>query len=246
MSDITLVLGPIVFHDYEVPSGIRFGGAQRLIVHQLAGGGRVIDALGRDDMDICFEGVFAGSDATLRARALDELRALGSVLPLTWDVFFYSVIVRQFVADYTTRWWIPYRLACTVLRDEAAALVQAAVTLATQVVTDLAEAGAQSFPFGLDLSSVQAAISAPNATVQGSSAFTTALAGLQSAQANTSGAIGSAETVLGTSALPGTGSAEEAVSVLPLTTEAAQKLAGLSVANSYLGRAIANLTNAST
>jgi len=246
MSDITLVLGPIVFRDYEIPSGIRFGGAQRLVVHQLANGGRVIDALGRDDMDICFEGVFAGSDATLRARALDELRASGSVLPLTWDVFFYSAIIRQFVADYTTGWWIPYRLACTVLRDEAAALIETAATLATQVVTDLAVAAAQSLPLGVDLSSVQAALSAPSATILGSSAFTTALAGLQIAQASTGSTIGSAEAALGASVLPSTGSAAEAVSALPLATGAAQTLAGLTVANSYLGRAFANLTSAST
>lgn len=58
MSDIVLVLGPIAFADFEIPERIRFGGNQRLAVHQLPGGRRVVDALGRDDGEICWSGVF--------------------------------------------------------------------------------------------------------------------------------------------------------------------------------------------
>jgi hypothetical protein len=95
MPDTILILGPIVFRDFEIPEKINFGGAQRMAVHQLPGGARVIDALGRDDAEITFTGTFTGPDATLRARALDEMRALGTTLPLTWDVFTYSVLVKD-------------------------------------------------------------------------------------------------------------------------------------------------------
>lgn len=118
-----LLLGPVAFQDFEIPSGINFGGKQRLALHRLPGGSRVIDALGRDDAQIGFSGVFAGSDATLRARSLDELRVAGIALPLTWDIFFYTVLIADFYADYRNGWWIPYHIICTVVRDEASALI---------------------------------------------------------------------------------------------------------------------------
>ena len=105
MTDVALLLGPIVFQDFEVPSGINFGGRQRLALHRLPSGSRVIDALGRDDAQISFSGIFAGSDAILRARSLDELRVAGIPLPLTWDVLFYTVLISDFCADYRSSWW---------------------------------------------------------------------------------------------------------------------------------------------
>ena len=70
-----LLLGPVVFQDFELPGWVRFGGAQRLAVHQMPGGARVIDMLGRDDAEICWSGVFSGSDAPERARLIDLMRA---------------------------------------------------------------------------------------------------------------------------------------------------------------------------
>ncbi len=43
MPEIALFLGPIVFADFEIPESINFGGTQRLAIHRLAGGGRVIE-----------------------------------------------------------------------------------------------------------------------------------------------------------------------------------------------------------
>ena len=63
MADVTLLLGPVAFQDFEVPCGVNFGGRQRLALHRLPGGSRVIDALGRDDAQISFSGIFSGSDA---------------------------------------------------------------------------------------------------------------------------------------------------------------------------------------
>lgn len=81
MSDIALLLGPIAFQEFEVPSGVNFGGRQRLAVHRLPTGLRIVDTLGRDDADICFAGIFTGSDATLRARSIDEMRVAGMIVP---------------------------------------------------------------------------------------------------------------------------------------------------------------------
>src|SRR5487761_1980122 len=107
MAKVLLALGPIGFRDFELPPSVSFGGRQRLVTHRLANGQRIVDCLGRDDADIRFSGIFAGPDASLRALALDELRASGIMVPLTWDVFFYTVVVEEFLASYQNDTWIP-------------------------------------------------------------------------------------------------------------------------------------------
>jgi len=140
MAESTLLLGTILFRGFELPERVRWGGAQKLAVHHLPGGARVIDALGRDDADIVWSGVFSGSDAALRARALDLMRVDGGFWPLTWNWFFYTVVIAKFVADYARPNWIPYCITCKVVRDETASAVEMAVSLAANVLTDLSAA----------------------------------------------------------------------------------------------------------
>ena len=81
MSKIVLTLGGVPFEDMEVPEKISFGGKQRVAVQNLIGGGRVVVALGLDDGEISFTGIFSGADAVARAQELDAARALGAQLP---------------------------------------------------------------------------------------------------------------------------------------------------------------------
>ena len=246
MSDIILLLGPIVFQDFEVPSGITFGGAQRLAVHNLPGGGRVIDALGRDDAALSFAGVFSGSDATLRARVIDELRSAGLPLPLTWDVFFYTVIIETFEADYRAGNWIPYRLRCTVLRDEASALIQPVVSLASAAYADLGAAFAPANAAGFDLSNVQSAFADPNAAILGSAAYSEAQSNLASAHAAMGDGLSQAEAELSGVGLTNANSADAGVAGLNSASASAGQIGQLTQARGYTGRAAVNLANAST
>jgi hypothetical protein len=211
---VVLLLGPVAFQAFEVPPYIRFGGKQRLAVHTLPGGARVIDAMGRDDATIAFEGVFTGADATARARLLDVLRAEGGVLPLTWDVFFYSVVISDFEAEYHNGWWIPFRLSCTVLRDEAQGITAAVLDLASEVSADLGVAAGLSASAGLMLPGGQDAAS------------------LMQAQAQIAGGMASAE-----AALARAGGLAESVA-------ACGQLAALSSAAGYVARGAANLRQA--
>jgi hypothetical protein len=246
MANTTLILGPVVFQDFEVPCGINFGGKQRLAVHRLPGGIRVIDALGRDDADICFAGIFCGDDATLRARLLDEMRASGALLPLTWDVFFYTVVIAQFKADYATSNWIPYQINCTVLRDEASALIEAALSLGASVLSDVGSAISQAASGGVDISSLQTTMSDPSASVRDTAAYGVAQSGLASAQASLTGAISNAETALPNYAITSAGTADGGVANLTAVVGASQQLSQLTIAQAYVGRAATNLANAST
>lgn len=248
MSDITLLLGPVAFQEFELPSNIGFGGEQRLAIHRLPGGPRIIDALGRDDSEITFSGIFSGPDATLRARMLDTLRAEGMPLPLTWDVFFYTVILRCFEADYRAGWWIPYRITCTVLRDEGGALIDAGISLATSVISDIGQAAVQAISGGIDLSGAQAALNAPNASMRGTLGFKSAQASLSAAQASINAGVNTGETGLTSAAtvLTDADTAQDGIVALNGATENARQLALLTNARGYLGRAAVNLANAST
>jgi hypothetical protein len=246
MADVTLLLGPVAFQDFEVPCGVNFGGRQRLALHRLPGGSRVIDALGRDDAQISFSGIFSGSDATLRARSLDQLRVAGIALPLTWDVLFYTVLISEFQASYRNGWWIPYRIVCTVLRDEASELVQLATSLATTALTDVGAAAGYAMNAGLDLSPLQAVFAAPGATTRGTAAYSAAQDCLAGTNTSISASISVANGTLVGRTVADAGSAQAGVAGLLAATDAAGQLSSLVSAGAYVGRTATNLNNAST
>jgi hypothetical protein len=246
MNDVALLLGPIVFHGFEVPSGINFGGRQRLAVHHLPGGSRVVDALGRDDAQIRFTGIFTGSDATLRARGLDELRVAGVALPLTWDVLFYTVLISDFCAYYRNGWWIPYRIACTVLQDEASALSQPFVSLATAALADVGAAAGYASAAGFDLSSLQTALAAPGATTRGTAVYTAAQSSLIEAQSSINTSVNTASTKLTGLGAADADSAQAGAANLLAATDASGQLSSLLSAVAYTRRAATSLANAST
>jgi hypothetical protein len=225
MSDF-LLLGPVTFHSFELPPRIGFGGEQRLAVHRLPGGGRVIDAMGPDEAPIIWSGAFAGPDAADRARTLDLLRAEGLALPLAWDAFAYLVVIAAFEAAYERPNWVPYRIVCSVLLDQTQAIAQATAPLASSLLADLGAAGA------VDTSAAQAALAQPGATTRGTAAYGAALGAVAAAQAAAAAGVASAGGALLAAGDPVSAAA------------AAGTLAQMADANGFLSRAAANLANA--
>lgn len=230
MPAIALLLGPVVFQDFEVPEAVHFGGIQRLAVHRLPGGARVVDAMGREETDIVFSGTFSGAEATSRARLLDALRGAGLPLPLSWDGFTYTVVIRAFEARYERPGWVPFRIVCAVLRDEAAALLQAPFDLAGAALGDLGLAsgfiaGATAAASALALA--DAALRAPGASTREAPAHTAATAALAAAEAALGAELATAEAALDADAL-GEARADAA---------ALGQLAALALARAHAGRA---------
>ena len=226
MSNFSLTLGPVAFAGFELPSSITLGGRQRLAIHQLPGGVRIIDALGPDPADIGFSGIFSGPDAADRARLLDTMRMSGAALPLTWDAFLYTVLLQRFEADYRSPWWIPYKISCTVVRDEAAAVTTAIVNVASTLAADLLSAG----PFG---DSALGAVSAAGTVMLGTPSYVAAQTGIATALSSITAQITSTEPLLAT---PNVSAA----------LEASGKLAHLSNARGYVERAGRTLADATT
>ncbi len=237
MAEGVLLLGPILFQDFELPERVRWGGQQRLTVHSLPGGVRVIDSLGRDDSDIVWSGVFSGDDAAVRARALDLMRAGGGSWPLTWEWFFYTVVIARFDADYARSNWVPYRVTCKVVRDETAAAVGATVSLVTSVLNDLASA--QNLGSTVAFSGAIGSLVPTQATQPGSSSYAGASAALAGASQQIDAGIAGTDEQLGIASVSD-------ASGLDTTTNLAGQLAALTAARGYVGRAVANLANADT
>jgi len=226
MTDFSLTLGPVAFAGFELPSSITLGGRQTLAIHKLPGGIRIIDALGPDPADLAWSGIFTGPDAADRARLLDTLRIAGTELLLSWDAFLYMVVVERFDADYRSPWWIPYRLSCAVVRDEAAAILTAILSLTPAINADLATAGSFAAP-------AAAAIAIPGATTAGTAAYAAAAAAIAANVASLNSQITAAEPAI------------QAPDV-PTAAAACATLAQLTAAQAYTARAARNLADAST
>ena len=155
-----LVLGAFVFEGFEVPERVTAGGSQRLVVHALPGGGRVVDAMGADEADISWAGIFSGAEAPDRARALDALRMAGGALPLVWGAAFYTVAIARFEAEFRSPWWVPYRIRCTVLRNEGAAPAGAMADLLAEPGPEADRATAAGYAGVADVGGADAQIAA--------------------------------------------------------------------------------------
>lgn len=153
-------LDRVTFASFEVPEKITWGGQQQLTVHKLIGGARVIDAMGRDDQPLSWSGYLQGSNATLRARQIDELRLAGNPISLTWGDFNYTVVIQSFECDFTKPHWQPYRLSCVILRDEAQGDPNGPLSLVDQVKSDIGNA------LGINVDAVASGVSQALGTAQ--------------------------------------------------------------------------------
>lgn len=246
MTNTVLMLGPVEFQAFEIPAGINIGGRQLVTLHQLAGGRRVIDCIGAADSDISFEGIFSGPTATQRAQALNLLRITGDTLTLSWNTFFYSVILQRFDAVFQSPTWVPYRITCTVVRDDSYYPTAPALTLSDSILADLSTAAATCTISGIDFSAAQAAISDPNAAVVDTDAYAEATASIATTQAALNRQITGAEAQLQASVVPTSNQPASLAAALNTASSAAQDLAMLSTAAAYTGQAALNLTTASS
>ena len=129
------MLGPVVFQGFEIPAVLRFGGEQSLVVHDLPGGGRVVDVMGAKEAAVSWKGIVSGADAADRVRLLERLRRGGALLPLSWEGWLYRVVISKLNIKAENPAWIPYELeACVVAAGDVAGTVLDAVVVGAAAV----------------------------------------------------------------------------------------------------------------
>ncbi len=227
MTNVVLTLGGVPFQDMEVPEKINFGGKQRVAVQNLIGGGRVVSALGLDDGEISFSGIFSGADAVSRAQELDAARALGAQLPLVWGGFYYIVVIEAFKAEYRKSTLIPFSINCLVVTDPLAAAANLVAPLANLVGGDLAAALALSGQAGTSMQGISA----------------TSLAGFAAVQSVLSAGISSMGLSMNaaSSALNGAATPDVGVAAVGQLGAVSGQLAGATAMQGYVNRAGVNL-----
>jgi hypothetical protein len=117
MSDFTLYINSIAFTSFEIPESIKAGGAQSLFKNKYPGGGRTIDAMGPDDSDISWSGIFLDGTAQDRCRQLDIIRRQGQQVVVIWAGYQYLAVVASFEWDFKRIWHIPYTITLAVVQD---------------------------------------------------------------------------------------------------------------------------------
>lgn len=251
-ADTVLKLGDFAFSRYEVPEQITFGGEQQLAVHQLVGGARVVDAMGRSDKPLSWAGMFLGENARERARYLDNLRTTGLPLRLEWDQLAYQVVVSHFEADFQRFYKLPYRITCTVVADLATPTTTIAYAGVDQALRDDMNA-ANTLGAGIGDGPLSGLLATLNTAIANVSNFAKAtqamissvLTPLAAVQARVNVLITSAGNVLGTvttlgGVLPNNPIAQSAASLLGQVT-AMQQMPQLYNLNSVLNRMGANM-----
>lgn len=230
-----------------------WGGKQQLAIHKQLGGQRVIDAMGPDPRPIEWHGLFFGTAAATRARAVDALKDSGAQVGLVWGSFAYVVVVSEFDADYKNEWEIAYKISCEVVAqgpggpaptlDNALATDLATLTANTSIapatqsmiaatqtaINTIAQAQQNNQIQNASLSQIQAAIVAAEA------AYNSLLTAQQAADSSVQGI--DLDAITGASTLDGISTFTTEQSNVSLASD-------LSTALGYLGRVVGNLTTA--
>jgi hypothetical protein len=230
----SIQLGSIDLQDFEIPQSVRFGGRHRLAIHALVGGKRIVERHGPDDDDIQFQGIFSGPTAESRAKAFDDLRLSGEIVWLTWESFRRRVIVRSFIANYHSPWWIQYQIRCTVV-DQRRIAATLRVSLAAMLSADLSSALFYAAGSSTSLTPLQTAMSAPNALTAGSTDQTIAIGQAKTVVQGVSGQIDQQSSLLSGSFSSGGWASTSSDSYLS-KVETARSLAAAVNVRSYVGR----------
>lgn len=175
MPDSPIQIGSISLQGFEIPTSVRFGGRQRLAVHNLSGGRRLVERLGPDDGEVAFQGTFSGPNAEARVRAFDNLRLSGATVWLTWETFRRRVVVKSFIAEYHSPWWIPYKVSCVVAHQAGVAAAPTA-SLLSLISSDLGNALSAVAGSTISLTTLGTALFSSNAMTSGTSGQARAMA----------------------------------------------------------------------
>ena len=116
IGDIVTV-GGIQLTIWQTPSEMPMPSTQMLNKHLMVGGQRQIDAMGPDPLALSWKGLSRGLYAGTNMARLKALCISGQTVPLTWNAFFYSVIVASFTAVYKRPNEWEYDICCEVVTD---------------------------------------------------------------------------------------------------------------------------------
>lgn len=111
-----LKFGDFTFSHVELIGALPWGGRQKVVVHELIGGVRNVQAMGKSDASITFAGQFRGLTARDRAQFLNTQMVEGTVANLTWENFSYQCLITAFTCSDEGPVW-PYTITFLPILD---------------------------------------------------------------------------------------------------------------------------------
>lgn len=140
---LTLKLHDFTFSGiFECPQMLNGGGKQKLAVHDLIGGKRIVDAMGNMNDDIAWHGSFLGITAFDEASYLGYLRNQGNDLIFTYGFFKYLVKIKEFKFTTKPNFLVDYHIVLTVVEDQTQPVtIKVPSAFDETVLNDLIEAG---------------------------------------------------------------------------------------------------------
>jgi hypothetical protein len=172
-------------------------------------------------------------------RSFDNLRLSGEIVWLTWNSFRRRVVIKSFVADYHSPWWIPYKVNCVVVHQSGVAFAQTS-TLYALLSVDLGNALSAVASSTVSLNTLQTALFTTSAMTAGTSSQAQALGAVETALSAINSQITLQSTVVTAPLVSGSdpGSLNQALSSV---VSGAGLLAAAVNAKSYVGRIGTNL-----
>lgn len=239
-----LVLGGVSFSGFEIPNQVNFGGTQNVVVHDLLGGGRVLDAMGSKPTQIKWQGRFRGPNSIGRALAIDEMRISGAQVDLAWLNLYRTVVIQSFSAQTEKVNEVPYDITVEVVTDIAGGAFGGIQGMDALISGDMASAAG--FTASLAAVAIMGTLGtslASAGSLQGSTAASRTAASLAATTAVTSfqNAFASEELLLGT-AQPITGASDIAAWVSAQSNAALAHSATID-AQGYVNRIAVNITS---
>ncbi len=111
-----VIIDEITLANFEVPERIALPGRQKVVIHQMIGGKRVLDVLGVEYDALTWSGIINGPDASSRVQLFEAKRDAGKVVTLTCDDFSFDGVITSFAPVYEYEFRRPYSIEIAVLK----------------------------------------------------------------------------------------------------------------------------------
>ena len=142
-----LTIGSVTFNNIEHPDELPFVFHQVNAIHELIGGGRIIQTFGTQPKELKWEGNFFDSSANSRIRSLMSMLAAGTPVSLDYQQYSFEVIITDFTATVYHQYWAKYSIAVEIFQDNSALYTQLqgpnidlqTITAYNQVLTNSAD-----------------------------------------------------------------------------------------------------------
>lgn len=122
-----LSLGSVTFYDVEHPDELPLDFKQLTVVHELIGGGRVIQSLGIQPQEFRWSGYLFEDAVETRVKELAGLCAAGYSIPFTFAQYKFDVIITEFKPTFYSVNYAKYEIAVQIVADNSGLFTQAAI-----------------------------------------------------------------------------------------------------------------------